>query len=166
MGSYGEFCNSWLRLFPNQFLLALISFWQSCKSPLVPSVQDKIPTYCFLGLWEHKILYPFVLDRKYLILPYGRYCPSVKRQVPKRVCKKRLTFIIQVLQRWTNTVKFEVALKKLKRILRFFRWKRQTNYWQDWDRRKSTKSSICLKCSKTMYLSRLRVKEMPIFITK
>ena len=38
--------------------------------------------------WKCNIFDPLVPNTKYSALPYNSYCPSVKKKVTKRVCKK------------------------------------------------------------------------------
>ena len=53
----------------------------------MPTIKDTRPTDSFPGLWKHKIADPLVPERKYSVLPYDSYCPSVKTKMARRVCK-------------------------------------------------------------------------------
>ena len=67
----GEFHTSWLKLFPQQFLLVTVPFWQLGKGPEVLSVNDARPTDRFLGLWKRNIIDLLVPNSKYYALPYN-----------------------------------------------------------------------------------------------
>ena len=84
----GEFCTSWLKLFPQRFLPAPVPLQQSGEGPEVPSVNDARHTDLFLGLWKRNIVDLFVPNSRYSALPYDSYCLSVMTKVTKRVCKK------------------------------------------------------------------------------
>ena len=61
---------------------------QLYEGPVVPKVNDAKTFDRFPGLWERTAVDNLVPETKYDVLPYDNYCPSVKTEVNRRVCKK------------------------------------------------------------------------------
>ena len=84
----GEFRTTWIQLFPYRFLPAPVPLRQLYEGPVVPKVNDAKSSDRFPGHWERIAVDSLVPETKYDDLPYDNYCPSVKTEVNRKVCKK------------------------------------------------------------------------------
>ena len=84
----GEFRTTWIRIFPYRFLPAPVPLRQLYEGPVVPKVNDAKSYDRFPGLWERIAVHNLVSETNYDVLPYDNYCPSVKTEANRKVCKK------------------------------------------------------------------------------
>ena len=79
------FQTKWLRIFPNQFLPALVQIRQDPGGPTVPLPNQIKSSDHFPDLWKRIAINNLLPKSQYEFFPYDMYCPSIKSNIKDRV---------------------------------------------------------------------------------